>query len=54
MLFSPEDSRCPYALIFDPRTWVEIKPLKTVRFRGFTYNTPTLKEVVPVKPAIGQ
>ena len=51
VLFSPEDSRCPYALIFNPKTWVEIKPLKTVRFRGFTYNTPATREVVPVKPA---
>jgi hypothetical protein len=54
VLFSPEDSRCPYALIFDPRTWVEIKPLKTVRFRGFTYNTPRPEQVVPVSSTSGE
>jgi hypothetical protein len=53
VLWSPDDSRCPYALIFDTRTWVEIKPVKTKRFRGFTYDTPPLQEVVPVGPANG-
>jgi hypothetical protein len=47
VLFSPEDTRCPYALLFDPRSWVEIKPLKTKRFRGFTYNTPAPAEIIP-------
>jgi hypothetical protein len=47
VLFSPEDSRCPYALLFDPRSWVEIKPVKVKRFRGFTYQTPSPGEVVP-------
>jgi hypothetical protein len=45
ILYSPEDKRCPYSLIFDTRTWVDIKPLKTKRFRGFTYNTPSPEEV---------
>jgi hypothetical protein len=27
---------------------VEIKPLRTQRFRGFTYNTPPPDQVVPV------
>src|SRR5437867_3239098 len=36
ILWSPEDARCPYALLFDPHSWVDIKPLKTKRFRGFT------------------
>jgi hypothetical protein len=53
VLFSPEDARCPYALIFDTKTWVEIKPVKTKRFRGFTYATPPPHEVVPVRPASG-
>jgi hypothetical protein len=48
VLFSPEDSRCPYALLFDPRSWVEIKPVKAKRFRGFTYETPSPGEVVPL------
>lgn len=45
ILWNPEDSRAPYSLVFDTRTWVEIKPLKTHRFRGFTYNTPPLDQV---------
>lgn len=45
ILWNPEDSRAPYSLVFDTRTWVEIKPLKTKRFRGFTYNTPAPETV---------
>lgn len=48
ILYSPEDRRCPYSLVFDTRSWVEIKPVKTKRFRGFTYQTPSPEEVVPV------
>jgi len=51
ILWSPEDTRCPYSLIFDPRSWVEIKPLPTKRFRGFTYNTPKPDEVLPAASA---
>jgi hypothetical protein len=54
ILWSPEDSRCPYALIFDTRTWVEIRPVKTRRFRGFTYDTPKPEDVVPARPSGGQ
>ncbi len=50
ILWNPEDARCPYALLFDPRSWVDIKPLKTKRFRGFTYNTPSPAEVMPLSP----
>jgi len=50
ILWSPEDARCPYALLFDPRSWVDIRPVRTKRFRGFTYNTPAPAEVVPVSP----
>lgn len=46
ILYSPEDRRAPYSLVFDTRSWVEIRPLKTKRFRGFTYNTPPDEEVV--------
>ena len=46
VLWNPEDSRCPYALIFDTRTWNEIRPVKTKRFRGFTYDTPKPEEIV--------
>lgn len=45
ILWNPEDTRAPYSLIFDTRSWVEIKPLKTHRFRGFTYNTPPPDQV---------
>ena len=54
VLWSPEDSRCPYALIFDTRTWVEIRPMRTRRFRGFTYDTPKPEEVEPLQPSDGQ
>ena len=47
ILFNPEDSRCPYSLVFDTRTWVEIRPIKTKRFRGFTYHTPSREQVEP-------
>jgi hypothetical protein len=53
VLMSPEDARCPYALLFDPRSWVEIRPVKAARFRGFTYDTPDSEQVVPVRPASG-
>jgi hypothetical protein len=33
-------------LIFDTRTWTEIRPVKTRRFRGFTYDTPKPEEIV--------
>jgi hypothetical protein len=48
ILWNPEDKRAPYSLVFDTRTWVEIKPLKTKRFRGFTYNVPSPEEIRPV------
>ena len=47
VLWNPEDARCPYSLLFDPRSWVEIRPIPIKRFRGFTYNTPRDEEVVP-------
>jgi hypothetical protein len=53
VLWSPEDARCPYALIFDTRTWVEIRPVKTKRFRGFTYDTPKPEEIIPARRSAG-
>jgi hypothetical protein len=50
ILWCPEDKRCPYALLFDPRTWVDIKALPTKRFRGFTYNTPKPDDILPTPP----
>lgn len=49
VLWNPEDERCPYALLFDTRSWVRIKPIQTRRFRGFTYNTPNADEVRPIE-----
>lgn len=45
ILWSPEDRRAPYSLLFDTRSWVDIKPIRTKRFRGFTYNTPAPEQV---------
>jgi hypothetical protein len=50
ILWNPEDRRAPYSLLFDTRTWVEIKPVRTKRFRGFTYSTPAPEEVEPIRP----
>ncbi len=45
ILWIPEEKRCPYSLLFDTRTWVDIRPIKTKRFRGFTYTTPDLGDI---------
>ena len=47
VLYSPEDTRAPYSLVFDTRSWVEIRPITTKCFRGFTYSTPDDELVVP-------
>lgn len=39
-LFNPTDSRTPYTLLFDTRTWNAIPPIPVSRFRGFTYKVP--------------
>jgi hypothetical protein len=46
-LYNPEDSRTPYTLLFDTRTWTTIQPTPVNRFRGFTYKVPA----VPSSPA---
>ena len=46
ILYCPEDARAPYSLIFDTRTWVDIRAIPTRRFRGFTYDTPADEDVV--------
>lgn len=48
ILWNPDDPQTPYSLIFDTRTWVEIKPIEAKRFRGFTYHTPKPEEIVPL------
>ncbi len=41
-LFSPNDFSAPYTLLFDTRTWTPILAVPAKRFRGFTYNVPSL------------
>jgi len=41
-LFSPNDPSAPYTLLFDTRTWTPIQAVPAKRFRGFTYNVPSL------------
>lgn len=41
-LFNPRDTKVPYTLIFDTRTWTTITPTPVRRFRGFTYKVPTV------------
>lgn len=36
-LYLPEDERTPYVILFDTRSWTEIRPEPVTRFRGFTY-----------------
>lgn len=41
ILFTPEDSSCPYALIFDVNSWTPLsKHLPCKPFRGWTYAVP--------------
>lgn len=39
-LFNPKDTKVPFTLIFDTRTWTQIPPTPARRFRGFTYKVP--------------
>ncbi len=41
-LFNPHDRAVPFSLLFDTRSWTPIRPVPTERFRGFTYNVPTI------------
>lgn len=40
MLYLPEDTKTPYVLLFDTRTWTPIPKIPVKRFRGFTYSMP--------------
>ena len=42
MLYLPEDEKTPYALLFDTSSWQAIQPRRAKRFRGFTYDVPSL------------
>ncbi|MBI4701222.1 MAG: hypothetical protein HY744_08705 [Deltaproteobacteria bacterium] len=47
VLFNPRDPACPYALIFDAKSWTPIAQSIPCRpFRGWTYQVPT-KQLVP-------
>jgi hypothetical protein len=39
-LYNPDDERTPFTILFDTRTWTEIRPVPAKRFRGFTYDVP--------------
>ena len=39
-LYTAEDPRAPFTLLFDARTWTPIDPLPVEHFRGFTYRVP--------------
>ncbi len=41
-LYNPEDTKTPYTLLFDTRTWTPIPNQPVKRFRGFTYRAPEL------------
>lgn len=41
-LFNPRDSKVPYTLLFDTRTWTPIPPTPMRSFRGFTYKVPSV------------
>ena len=47
-LYSADDPRAPFTLLFDARTWTSIDPLPVEPFRGFTYRVPG----VPSEPGI--
>ncbi len=40
-LYNPDD-RAPYTLLFDTRTWTPIPSAPANRFRGFTYDVPSV------------
>ncbi len=39
-LYNPDDTRTPYTILFDTRTWTPISPVPVKHFRGFTYDVP--------------
>jgi hypothetical protein len=42
VLFTPEDPKCPYALIFDVKSWIPItETIACKPFRGWTYRVPS-------------
>ena len=37
-----QDRATPFTMLFDTRTWTRIEPVPAPRFRGFTYNVPSV------------
>ena len=37
-----QDHATPYTMLFDTRTWTRIEPVPAPRFRGFTYDVPSV------------
>ena len=51
VLYNPQDPRCPYALIFDARSWRSLDSDITAKpFRGWTYSVPT--EVIQIADGV--
>ena len=44
MLYNRHDRATPYTMLFDTRTWTRIEPVPAPRFRGFTYDVPSVGE----------
>jgi hypothetical protein len=40
VLWSPEDTRAPWTLLFDTKTWTPIEPVPVKRFRGIRHLNP--------------
>jgi hypothetical protein len=49
-LYNPSDTRTPFTLLFDTRTWTPIAQLPARRFRGFTYDVPPLSSPLHTPP----
>jgi len=42
MLYNRQDRATPYTMLFDTRTWTRTEPVPAPRFRGFTYDVPSV------------
>lgn len=49
-LYNPDDTRTPFTILFDTRTWTQITPVPVQRFRGFTYKVPDIAQATTGKP----
>lgn len=52
VLWNPEDTSAPYALIFDAARWTRLEPMPTARFRGWRYlDSPPGNAGPPTEPS---